>query len=306
MKREYKLASKTAGNETLSAMGAETILKNTGELKIHKSRKNGVKIAIVAAILCLTQTVNAQIEFERTIEGRANYEGGIGMSLSNANCYAVFSSYWDTVIYQDVYTQVRLYNEDYSFYKTLTPTAIPANCFITGIGLFCKNIFTNDDKITYLVTVLDTTGSWKTSLRVYDENQSLLKDFGEYDGYFLHSTSDNKWRLRIRRYVNGGYESDFYSLPGTAAATNTKSLHTENESTFSSPYPNPARAVITLPYQLKRGETSVMRIYSVNGQLIETKQIDDTFNEIRLNVSKYARGTYYYDVNGVSNRFIVE
>jgi len=70
-------------------------------------------------------------------------------------------------------------------------------------------------------------------------------------------------------------------------------------------YPNPANTTITLPYQLKQGEKSAMHIYNINGQLVETKQVDYVFDKILLNVSSYASGTYFYEVNGVSNKFIV-
>ena len=149
----------------------------------------------------------------------------------------------------------------------------------------------------------------KYSIRIYDENQTLIKDFGYFDfdidtWYTLHYTSDNKWRLSFVEwdYNNDICKTDIYSLPGTA--TGVKSL--QNKSMLSSPYPNPTNATITLPYQLKQGETSVMRIYNVSGQLLETKQIDSMFEKVLLNVSRYARGVYFYEVNGVSKKFVVE
>ncbi|MDR1678374.1 MAG: T9SS type A sorting domain-containing protein [Prevotellaceae bacterium] len=71
----------------------------------------------------------------------------------------------------------------------------------------------------------------------------------------------------------------------------------------SPPYPNPANTIVTLPYKLAQGKTSVMNIYSTSGQLIESKQIDSVFDRILLNVSGYAKGIYLYEANDVSNRF---
>jgi hypothetical protein len=62
---------------------------------------------------------------------------------------------------------------------------------------------------------------------------------------------------------------------------------------------------ISLPYKLQQGETSVMRILNTNGQLIETKNIGSDFEQIQLNVSNYRKGMYIYEVNGVSQRFVV-
>ena len=86
-----------------------------------------------------------------------------------------------------------------------------------------------------------------------------------------------------------------------ATTTGTNILNT----TSLLSYPNPAKTTINLPYRLKQGETSVMNIYNANGQLMETKKIDFVFDEIQLNVSGYTKGIYFYKVNGVSNKFIV-
>ncbi len=123
----------------------------------------------------------------------------------------------------------------------------------------------------------------------------------------IHRISSNEYRLSLVHYiydtqVQGSlrFKTEIYSLPGVG--TNVRSAQAEK---VSSPYPNPAKTTVTLPYQLKQGETSTMNIYSINGQLIESKQIDSVFNKILLNVSGYAKGAYLYEVNGVSNRFIV-
>ena len=49
-----------------------------------------------------------------------------------------------------------------------------------------------------------------------------------------------------------------------------------------------------------------MRISNIQGQLVELKQIDYVFDKIILNVSNYSKGVYIYEVNGVSNKFVVE
>jgi len=87
-------------------------------------------------------------------------------------------------------------------------------------------------------------------------------------------------------------------------ATSFRSAQADNLKRL--PYPNPTNTAINLPYNLEKGETSVMRISSITGQLVEIIQIDFTADKILLNVSGYAKGVYLYEVNGVSNRFIVE
>jgi hypothetical protein len=71
-------------------------------------------------------------------------------------------------------------------------------------------------------------------------------------------------------------------------------------------YPNPATSFINLPFELNKGETSTMNIYDINGRLIEQKPIGYHFKNLELNVSNYKAGTYIYEYNGKSNRFVVQ
>jgi hypothetical protein len=108
--------------------------------------------------------------------------------------------------------------------------------------------------------------------------------------YILHIVN-NKLRLRVDRFYYDGTtiskQTEIYSLPGKTTSVAPMVSNTISKS----PYPNPTNTTITLPYKLKQGETSTMHIYSMNGQLIETKQIDSGYDKILLNVSGYIRNT---------------
>ena len=139
----------------------------------------------------------------------------------------------------------------------------------------------------------------------------MLKDFGHiYSGgtFYVptfHMISNGKYRLSIVRTKNTSpitYETEIYSLPGNPPSD----ISSPRVISYQSPFPNPANSIITLPYQLRQGEMSVMHIFNLNGQLIEKKQVDSIFDKILLNVSNYVKGTYLYEVNGVSKKFIVD
>ena len=76
-------------------------------------------------------------------------------------------------------------------------------------------------------------------------------------------------------------------------------------SDVQSSYPNPSKTIINLPYSLEKGQSAIMKIYKTNGQLIEQKLINSTFNKIRLNVNSYQSGVYIYEFNGISKKFVV-
>ena len=97
------------------------------------------------------------------------------------------------------------------------------------------------------------------------------------------------------------YVDEIYSLPGSIPSSISK-LESLN---MLPAYPNPTRAIINLPYVLEKGQTAVMRIYNINGQLSDQKEIDSSFDRILLNVESYHPGIYFYEYNGITNKFIV-
>ena len=287
-----------------SAVETRDHFKNGASLKSQTSRdffkintmKNLIYSMITVCVLFFSQGANAQITLEKTFDENVLYPGYISPFIG-------FYASANTAT-----NQVKLYNEDYSLYTTVTITP-PTGYKFKSTALFSKNIFTNDNKITFFVCF--DSGNYDNlseHLRLYDENGTMLKDFGY--AYLLspsvHVTSDNKYRLRVERWnvpAPVTYTTEIYSLPGTVT-TGLRSAQVENPKQL--PYPNPANTVITLPYKLEQGETSVMRIYDMGGRLVDMKQIDYMFDKILLNVAGYAKGVYIYEVNGVSNRFIVE
>ena len=256
----------------------------------------------VTAAMVFSQVANGQIELEKTFDGNVGHIG------------TPYSPFQDYYTFHDAETsEVRLYNQDYSLYKTIKITP-PAKYVLSFVSLFSKNIFTNSDVITFVVQFNSTAAdvpdrSLSQNIRLYDENGTMLKDLGYSFTFFnptIHVTPDNKLRVTVLSYVSLSplrYKTEIYSLPGTLP-TGMRSAEVENPKQL--PYPNPANTVITLPYKLEQGETAVMRIYDMGGRLVDMKQIDYVFDKILLNVAGYAKGVYLYEVNGVGNRFVVE
>ncbi|MCL2649978.1 MAG: T9SS type A sorting domain-containing protein [Candidatus Azobacteroides sp.] len=256
--------------------------------------KNLIYSIITVGMLLFSQILSAQINLEHTFDGYVMYGN-----------YLTYTSNYYTTMFAST-NEVKIYNEDYSLYKAITITP-PTNYSTFSISNVSKNFVTTDNKITFLVAFYSSSAepNLRYAVKLYDENGTIVKDFGYTGSTYstsFHKTSNNKCRLSILKNIDGAYITDIYSLPGTPPLGVTDQKANE----FQSPYPNPANSVITLPYQLKQGEMSVMRIYNLNGQLVETKQIDSVFDKILLNVSGYTKGMYLYDVNGVSNRFIVD
>jgi hypothetical protein len=195
--------------------------------------------------------------------------------------------------------QIKFYNADYSLYKNIN--IVPVNGYnMTGATFFSKRLYNDDNKVEFIVSFLRVQdGTVINNIKLYNEDGIILKDFGEGTEMSVIIFLLNE---QYKLFVFKNNITEIYSLPGTISTGVSDKKITE----YQSPYPNPTNATITLPYQLGQGETSAMNIYNINGQLIETKQIDYIFDKILLNVSAYPKGIYIYEVNGVSKQFIVE
>jgi len=252
--------------------------------------------ALIMAIFTCPKISNAQITLEHTFDSWVNFTNTMSW-FGDANYY--MNSY-------PTNNQIKIYNADYSLYKTISIT-LPSGYSISSVSYLTKTLFNSNDKLEFLVSFMGPTAdnSYHT-LRLYDEDGVVIKDFGfNYSlNPVIHKIND-QYRLSISRtnYTTSvSYSTEIYSLPGTMS---NRISEIEN-SNIQSPFPNPATAVINLPYKLNQGEKSLMRISDIQGQLIEIKQIDYAFDKIILNVSNYSKGVYTYEVNGVSNKFIVE
>ena len=280
--------------------------------KMLKILAKGINIRIsilLISFIAFNLSVNAQINLEHTFDGLVTHYGSGGLIGNNTgvNLYGYT---------KNSSNQVLFYNEDYSLYKTITITP-PTGYNNSSISFVSKNLFNSDDKIEFIIAFINPNalqqgGDYNTyySSKIYNEDGNLIKDFGTSYQIIpsgIVNISNGQFKLLIHRYVYNTNSiiitsTEIYSLPGTLP----NSISEQSNTQFHLPYPNPANTTITLPYQLKHGEISKMNIYNINGQLIETKHIGYNFDKILLNVSTYIKGVYIYEVNGISNRFIVE
>ena len=256
-------------------------------------------LVLFMAILSCPRISNAQITLEHT------FDSPVYFSSSNFIYYYGDANYYMSFSSTD--NQIKIYNIDYSLYKTVTITP-PSGYQIVSVSYLTKTLFNSNDKLEFFVQFTGPTTDYSVyqTLRLYDEDGIVIKDFG-----FSYSINpsihkiNNQYRLSVVRYIYSTtilYITEIYSLPGSMSY----SISEFENSNIQSPFPNPANTVINLPYKLNQGQKSIMRISNIQGQLIELKQIDYVFDKIILNVSNYSKGVYFYEVNGVSNKFVVE
>lgn len=262
-------------------------------------KKHIYSFLVIVLLISFNNRIKAQINLEHTFNDNVNF--------SRAN---YISSWGDLEMFFYVdkdNSKIKFYNTDYSLYKTVTITP-PSGYKLSSVLYPSKNLFNTDSKIEFLIIFDAITTPENINddslVRIYNENGIMIKDLGKsyMISYGIYKIGD-QYKLSLLKYIYPipvTYKTEIYSLPGDFIGFDGAI----NPMTQPA-YPNPANTIINLTYNLNQGETAIMNIYNMNGQLIDQKQIDYSFTEILLNVSSYSSGTYIYEVNGITNKFIV-
>ena len=197
-----------------------------------------------------------------------------------------------------------IFNPDYSVYKSIGYSP-PSGYDLYYIYLVSDHLFNDDDLFEFILVFSNTTAY---QMRVYNENMSLIKDLGNaLSAYAIHTHDGYKLKTSLIIYdpvtQSYDYTDKIYSLPGELYVSDEG----EPISTIEpQPYPNPSKNRVHLPYDLGSDEISVMRIYDLQGNLVDTKTIHGCFDRILLDVSTYKPGTYIYSYKDHSKRFVVQ
>lgn len=194
---------------------------------------------------------------------------------------------------------------------------LPVGCDRVDASNFQKGVYENNDKIAFLVCFYDNDEAdvtKKSSFKIINEDGKVVKDLG-YATYgstkhYVFKLPNGKMKLMFNRLIQSpdysldNYTEEIYSLPGTGTSGLSESYSKEGIGLYA--YPNPATDYITLPYSLDGKRIGDLKIYDLNGILIESKKVGGDFNEIQLDVSSYKSGTYVYNCNGTTRKFTVK
>lgn len=223
---------------------------------------------------------------------------------------------------------IHIYNSNFVLEKTITfnlsdfswhPDFHPNVLSSMDVSLVGRHLINTDDKIEMIVNV-SANEIWyneygdecsrydkSTSTIIVNEDGDIVHDFG-YNVYPYVELGIiygfHKIGNQLRLAVCSSEDLNIYSLGGNYNPS-TMVTYTQPGS-FPNPYPNPSRNIITIPYTLPSGETSQLRVFNMNGQLVETFNIGSDFDKIQINVSNYSKGTYIYTYNNVTKKFVVQ
>ena len=232
-----------------------------------------------------------------------------------------FQSYGDADSYSNVESldryvirnsnSIQIYKPDFSLEKTVNVN-LPNGYTLSSVGV-SKHLYNADNsyEITFLATNYSALQNQQYNNYYYsaiiDENGSVLKNFGyAYSMSGGYTRIAGQWRyyhMKKMYNANGNlpYTVEVYSCGG-----NYSGIAPTEPSNMRLPYPNPASSIVNLPYEIPQGTTAEMRIFNLDGQLVDVKQIGSHFNNIQLNVDNYTPGLYLYEYNGNKGKFIVQ
>lgn len=287
------------------------------------------KILLGLIMLATAAVTNAQLRLENIIEDfqfltNQNIDGDAGgNSLDNGYIGN------DLLMMRDQNTgELCFYDADGDLCKRLK--AIPSR-WSTEDGYFyeviyiARNIFTTDGQVCRLVRkckkgedVFDGPPSdYFLGISIIGENGNVIQEISNNVTYYpILIKVSNKYKLLFNDCEGVGSSSEsasgydhyrysvyVYSCPGNGSNDST-SVQNVPAKVKRNAFPNPATDVVTLPYDAN-GATS-MKIYDMQGKLVERKFLDKNKQELQLNVKNYTSGMYFFEVNGESNSFIVE
>jgi hypothetical protein len=193
-----------------------------------------------------------------------------------------------------------IYSIDHNLLKSVTLTPGATDYMSLHIS---KKLYNNDSK--YEITYLYRKGGFYFEV-MDDDGIVLLKD-SFFTAYKFRNTNQGT-KLLIECNLNPRVLK-VYGLPGQIF---TKIPEILDNNTSLSAFPNPASDAITIPITLPgKSNNGKLLIYNISGEEINCIPINQWINEIILNTSDFAPGTYLYHIvsdnhTSKTNKFIVK
>lgn len=205
-------------------------------------------------------------------------------------------------------SQIKIYNSDYSIYKSFTiqmPTGYNY-MFLSSYDDFpfnvSKHVFNTDNKLEFFV-FFTAEDYLQKKVVVYNEEGNVVKDFiGNYQYELVniyHDNTQNKNKLKMGRNEDGSGKViwDIYSLP-TSELT---SREIKNKNKISA-FPIPTNKVLNI-INPKNGDNKI-QIFDTSGKLILNKIFNDSDTKISVDVENLPNGMYIYKIGHQSSQFL--
>ena len=208
--------------------------------------------------------------------------------------------------------QVRIYNLDYSLWKTINLPPItgssPASAYYIS-----ENLFKLDGKVDMAVLYggsgSGTTGN--TNL-IIDETGAIINTIDSSDAIVVYNTGTDSFVAVTGVYPNGvnnaGNVMKIYSLPGTVPCSSCTSTslgmgrvaNGNSDGSLSNAVPNPTSGNVRISYSLPVGiSNGTIMLTNQLGQKMQTYKVTSNTPYIIISTTGLATGIYYYTLTAI-------
>jgi hypothetical protein len=202
--------------------------------------------------------------------------------------------------------ECRIYNTDYSLWKTLN-LDVPANNYLYDIRLVSENLFTTDNTLSlcYIYYNYDEVNLYYTyTAIIMNENSGVLKTIPGAQYVYANNVGDEHPKLTAYSYDYSIFPSTIktliYDLPGTLVSS---AVTLTQEIVLAEAWPNPAAGYIVLPFSLPSDVSSgTIVLNDASGKIIQSYPVDRQFEKLRINTAQMPKGLYLYHLEAGAYR----
>ncbi|MCF8381659.1 MAG: T9SS type A sorting domain-containing protein [Bacteroidales bacterium] len=254
------------------------------------------KLFVIAGLLFFSYTSFGQLSIEHSFNYSAN------VTKLNSTTYKYFL--------MDVPAhQCRIYNLDYSLYKTIN-LPVPGGEWLYDIRFVSEDLFNEDSKIEVLYTYYKwvaasgtASGYYIYHTKVINEDGTLLLDVPGALYSYVKEVSPDEYSLFLYAY---DFSVDPYTiwtsickLPGVL-----NTIEESKKSGFSiDGFPNPASSYVNVEYVLPpHMETAYLHLVDASGKEKAVYLVDGFTNFLRLETENFSPGVYFYFIENDGER----
>ncbi|NPD47100.1 MULTISPECIES: T9SS type A sorting domain-containing protein [unclassified Lentimicrobium] len=200
-------------------------------------------------------------------------------------------------------SECRMYNMDHSLYKTID-CPVPNGYFLADIKYVSEQLFDTDSEIElaftyYKIVTTSTSYYYIYGAKVITENGNVLQTIDNAQYIYINQTDNYEYKLFAYCFDYSVSPetvwTNIYGVPGTSVSV--ISSPNSQEDIFLNAYPNPAKDVIKLEYQLPVNVINAqLYVIDSNGNMVKDFMIDSHSNNITMNVNDLSTGVYYYHI----------
>jgi len=259
------------------------------------------KHILAASLLIASFSANAQIVLEKTLTSNT-YIQVVNFAISGKKL----------VTYDTLAKQIKLFNTDYSLWKSIPIPSIPNYTHETysldyRVPFISETLFNSDNLIEFILLYHSQIVGNQNNYFLLNEKGDVLQDFGPQISnsysFDVMKFSKNEYKLVVREWPST--VNRIYSLPGSLPCDDVcdnsnvglKEINNNSTGGIVEAIPNPSSNTVTITYSLPSNvRASSLDIFNSNGQKVKSVSLDRHSKQIVIDNREFPSGMYFYSI----------